>query len=608
MQTNKNNFPSPSESSEKSTDEVEGSDRGISLRSLFDSITYKERNSIKLNENIWRSDRSMTMLGLAISVGTAGIFFPHQPAIAFTNPLPKQAYLIGNESPQVTQAQLQIKSPQTQKLQDDETKHSLTSWFSESTSANSVYTNFNRFWQERQEASLQQLQEKQQRLIDTIATLKKEKTPSYLSSDLSPQIKSTLLADLRLEKTYQPENSFYSENNSDRSTENSQAQLGAILASNTEVNKNQAKTLPLSSSLHVSAPTLLTAATVVIYEVKAGDTIEKIARRYQVSVPEIIKLNKLGNPKLLQINTSLKIPVVKRVDRVPDNVALSGTVESDRDSLQLNKSQQQKYGASERANLYLTRLKEDIVQLQQEYREQPNQVPSNVATFPEAIASQLLARSSSLQSSNLPVGGVYSTAATPPQTPVSPNERVISNDSRASQNLLTSAPITPENYNRSLNFPEGADVLPELPPLSPPEQYLPGNPTRFNGYIWPAKGKLSSGFGLRWGKMHKGIDIAAPVGTPIYAAASGEVVSAGWSSGGYGHLVKLKHPDGSLTLYAHNSRILVRSGQSIEQGQQIAEMGSTGFSTGPHLHFEIHPIGRKAVNPIAYLPKFQQLK
>ncbi|MGL5804120.1 MAG: M23 family metallopeptidase, partial [Xenococcaceae cyanobacterium] len=304
----------------------------------------------------------------------------------------------------------------------------------------------------------------------------------------------------------------------------------------------------------------------------------------------------------------------------------------ERDSLQLNKSQQEKYGAGDRSittssesknlanradnfdrsNLYLTRLKEDIVQLQQEYRSQPNKIPSNVATFPNAIAQpalpaiapQLLVRSSSLQSSNLPVGGEF-TAAIPPQTPVSPNNRVISNDSRSSQNLLTSASITPENYNRSLNFPEGADVLPELPPLSPPGQYLPGNPTRFNGYIWPAKGKLSSGFGWRWGKMHKGIDIAAPVGTPIYAAASGEVVSAGWSSGGYGHLVKLKHPDGSLTLYAHNSRILVRSGQSIEQGEQIAEMGSTGFSTGPHLHFEIHPIGRKAVNPIAYLPKFQ---
>ena len=103
--------------------------------------------------------------------------------------------------------------------------------------------------------------------------------------------------------------------------------------------------------------------------------------------------------------------------------------------------------------------------------------------------------------------------------------------------------------------------------------------------------------------MHKGIDIAGPIGTPIMASAPGEVVSAGWNSGGYGNLVKVKHSDGSLTLYAHNSRILVRKGQKVEQGQQIAEMGSTGYSTGPHLHFELHPIGRGAANPMAYLPK-----
>jgi murein DD-endopeptidase MepM/ murein hydrolase activator NlpD len=128
------------------------------------------------------------------------------------------------------------------------------------------------------------------------------------------------------------------------------------------------------------------------------------------------------------------------------------------------------------------------------------------------------------------------------------------------------------------------------------------NPTQFNGYIWPAKGVLTSGYGWRWGRMHKGIDIAAPIGTPIVAAAPGVVVSAGWNSGGYGNLVELQHPDGSVTLYAHNNRILVRRGQEVAQGQQISEMGSTGRSTGPHLHFEVHPNGRGAVNPIALLP------
>lgn len=122
------------------------------------------------------------------------------------------------------------------------------------------------------------------------------------------------------------------------------------------------------------------------------------------------------------------------------------------------------------------------------------------------------------------------------------------------------------------------------------------------GYIWPTKGVLTSGFGRRRDRMHKGIDIAGPIGTPVVAAANGEVISAGWNSGGYGNLVKLKHTDGSVTLYAHNSEILVKEGSQVPQGKPISKMGSTGNSTGPHLHFEVHPNGGKAENPIAFLP------
>lgn len=142
----------------------------------------------------------------------------------------------------------------------------------------------------------------------------------------------------------------------------------------------------------------------------------------------------------------------------------------------------------------------------------------------------------------------------------------------------------------------------ELPPLGSPDIYLPDAPPA-SGFIWPARGVLTSGYGMRWGRMHRGIDIAAPIGTPIFAAAAGVVTYAGWNKGGYGNLVEIRHPDGSITRYAHNNRILVRKGQKVEQSQQIAEMGSTGFSTGPHCHFEIHPPGRGAVDPIAFLPR-----
>lgn len=160
---------------------------------------------------------------------------------------------------------------------------------------------------------------------------------------------------------------------------------------------------------------------------------------------------------------------------------------------------------------------------------------------------------------------------------------------------------TSQKAREILNSSLGEMVSPEIPPLEGADTYLPGGSIQFTGYMWPAKGTLTSGYGWRWGRMHQGIDIAAPTGTPIVAAAPGVVSFAGWNSG-YGYLVEITHPDNSLTLYAHNSQILVQEGQKVAQGELISKMGSTGRSTGPHLHFEIHPPGSGAANPIAYLP------
>ncbi len=135
-----------------------------------------------------------------------------------------------------------------------------------------------------------------------------------------------------------------------------------------------------------------------------------------------------------------------------------------------------------------------------------------------------------------------------------------------------------------------------------PEDRLPSATGETNiGFSWPTKGILTSRFGRRWGRMHKGIDIAGPIGTPINAAADGTVVVAGYKSG-YGNLVEIRHVDGTITRYGHNSELSVSSGQSVRQGQQVARMGSTGHSTGSHLHFEIRPSGGNAVNPMAHLP------
>jgi murein DD-endopeptidase MepM/ murein hydrolase activator NlpD len=177
--------------------------------------------------------------------------------------------------------------------------------------------------------------------------------------------------------------------------------------------------------------------------------------------------------------------------------------------------------------------------------------------------------------------------------------------SKEKPQLVATASIGSQSYEPLIQSSVGKMVSPDLPPLGSVDAYLPGNTGKFKGYIWPAKGLLTSGFGWRWGRMHKGIDIAAPVGTPVFAAAAGVVITAGWNSGGYGNMVEIQHPDGSVTLYAHNSRIVVREGQTVAQGQQIADMGSTGYSTGPHSHFEVHLPGQGAVNPMAHLPRGQ---
>ena len=120
-----------------------------------------------------------------------------------------------------------------------------------------------------------------------------------------------------------------------------------------------------------------------------------------------------------------------------------------------------------------------------------------------------------------------------------------------------------------------------------------------SGLIWPVNGPVVSGYGMRWGRMHEGIDIAAASGTSIAAAAAGTVIHAGWL-GGYGNLVVLDHGNGLATAYAHASAILVGVGQQVSQGETIALVGSTGNSSGPHLHFEVRVNG-SAVDPLGYL-------
>jgi murein DD-endopeptidase MepM/ murein hydrolase activator NlpD len=129
------------------------------------------------------------------------------------------------------------------------------------------------------------------------------------------------------------------------------------------------------------------------------------------------------------------------------------------------------------------------------------------------------------------------------------------------------------------------------------QRYLDAIPS-----MWPTQGYISSGFGYRTNptsEFHPGVDVVNDYGAPVYATASGVVLEAAWD-GGYGYKIVLDHGNGYVTWYGHNSRMLVSAGQSVRKGQQIAEIGATGFATGPHCHYELLLWG-KPIDPTPFL-------
>ncbi|MBM0741971.1 peptidoglycan DD-metalloendopeptidase family protein [Phormidium sp. CLA17] len=386
------------------------------------------------------------------------------------------------------------------------------------------------------------------------------------------------------------------------------------------------------------------------YQIVPGDTLVAIARIHSISVKQLAEANRISDPNQIFVNQTLiippsqsaagersdykgliaSIPVTSTVatasyTSLPSSTATfapspSASVQVAIASLS-GKSQVQTTSESEsrlvRYN-HVENLRQEIDQLRQRYQTQtprPQAAPqleTKVAAYPVATGGGYAAGLSDRVNSEFS-GDRSATLRTQLQEMRSRVRVDSSNEVKASsqqpmrvqnqRQVVAVAPVGSESYDPLLQSKIGQAVSPELPSLGTSESYLPGSGERSEGFVWPTKGVLTSGFGWRWGRMHKGVDIAGPTGTPVVAAAEGTVVTAGWNSGGYGYLVEIQHPDGSLTLYAHNSRVLVQVGQQVAQGQQVSEMGSTGYSTGPHLHFEIHSSGKGAVNPMAYLPR-----
>jgi hypothetical protein len=359
------------------------------------------------------------------------------------------------------------------------------------------------------------------------------------------------------------------------------------------------------------------------YAIQPGDTINSIAQRYGLDREAVIKVNHLSDPNLIKVNQKLVIPSAPQTQATNYPVASALPIKNNHwqtlpapvalaaPKISVNAIATAKsipISVDAPTATYTNQLKNEVATLQQSYDSQsrsitnhPVQSVAQVANRQDVLEDEEVNPEWSNKSSvkRIPTRSLPSQYMSP-QTSLQKLQRQYAPSGGRPSQIIGSAPIEVEEYNDNFHTPVGKEVSPDLPGLSTPD--FPNAPNLTGGYIWPAKGVLSSGFGRRWGKMHKGIDIAAPIGTPIVASAPGEVVAAGWNSGGYGNLVKIRHPDGSVTFYAHNSRVLVRTGEEVAQGQQISEMGSTGRSTGPHLHFEVRPNGENAVNPIAFLP------
>ncbi|MCU0569717.1 MAG: LysM peptidoglycan-binding domain-containing protein [Oculatellaceae cyanobacterium Prado106] len=425
--------------------------------------------------------------------------------------------------------------------------------------------------------------------------------------------------------------------------------------------------VPPTASVQRVAANTNSSADLVSYRVGPGDTLARIARSHNITPSELARTNRISDPNFIFVGQLLRVPAQAQVaqasETIPQTTSTQFSVERRQQQVAVtapvaveapqvavapmtvvppsaNLEAPIQPVSAETANSvggsdpYIDNLLSEIKEMRQQFRSTPvAAAPAAPVTIPQSAPQAVAAAPAAAQpvpAATLPslsVGtrfnprGLTATQTAPsrptpsraqsvavevpaPETAQRPASRTAAAPERASQpEMVAAAPAGSENYAPLLEPVTGRIVSPDLPPLQGEDTFLPEGAPAFNGYIWPAKGVFTSGYGWRWGRMHQGIDIAADVGTPIFAAADGVIEYSGWNSGGYGNLVEVRHADGSMTRYAHLDRSLVKEGQRVKQGEQIAEMGSTGYSTGPHLHFEIHLADQAIVNPMAYLPQ-----
>ncbi len=392
----------------------------------------------------------------------------------------------------------------------------------------------------------------------------------------------------------------------------------------------RSETLTPNSSPLNTAPVIDAVPEEVSYQVSPGDTIARIARAHNIPQSALIAANRLNDPNVIFVGQTLRLPgdAPTQARTIPSVLPAENAVSQPSSGVTaVLPTAQPSVGAVRSVAVAPSSLLPPEATTQPSSLEQPNL--SNVGgrnPYVQNLLSEIRTmqgRRSQQQADNSPpisVAAVSSSEAENLGGAESLRNPVVSESRSANvrrpeavrtaprqatprqttPTVVAAAPLGSESYEPLLQPITGRMVSPDLPALPDADRFLPNGSIR--GYTWPARGVLSSGYGWRWGRMHHGIDIAADVGTPIYAAAGGVVEYAGWNSGGYGNMIEVRHSDGSMTRYAHLNAVYVQVGQRVGQSEQIGEMGSTGYSTGPHLHFEVHLADQGTVNPMAYLP------
>ncbi|MCL4515263.1 MAG: peptidoglycan DD-metalloendopeptidase family protein [Firmicutes bacterium] len=283
--------------------------------------------------------------------------------------------------------------------------------------------------------------------------------------------------------------------------------------------------------------------------VSPGQTIYSIARYYGVDMKLLVRLNGLKNPNRILAGQKLLIPWKK--PSAPENDAAGIAT-----------------GIGATAVFHRVRAGETLSRIAVRYQvSQSAIIAANALEDPDYLVSgqELLIPRFGPGKDTSPAGAAVagSPQAPSPRPAYSPAQR-------------TETPRRTQVASRGQSYARASTAL-----------------------DWPMYGRITSGFGPRWGRFHEGIDIAGATGASVRAAAAGVVRQSGWV-GGYGKLVVLDHGDGLATYYGHNSQLLVTRGMSVERGQVISKVGSTGDSTGPHVHFEVRLHGQ-AKNPFLWL-------